>query len=147
MIKSPIDRIIEWRKSNPQWNEKRLDGLRNSKKAKIAAAKVSRNPHFIKKRIASMLKNPNVMKGQNHPCAKEWVLKSPVGIVYSFKNLDKFIRENSDLFLPGDIAWKKANYNYHCNAYKALSSLRTRGGSWKGWTWGMTFIIDNPNNV
>lgn len=145
MNESPISRILEWRKNNPDHNLKRLEGLRASKKAKLAAIRVSQDPVYRKKRSEAMINHPKMRKGIKHPSCKEWHIKSPCGKIYNFINLDKFIRENYNLFNESDVAWRKhpSRASYLCKAYSGLSAVRCGSvGTWKGWTWDKTYCID-----
>jgi len=71
-------------------------------------------------------------KGPDHWAAKNWRFRSPCGITIGGKNLNHLIRENSHLFDPADVAWKKSQ----CRAARGLASLFGNNGkhcSWKGW--------------
>jgi hypothetical protein len=69
-------------------------------------------------------------RGPGNPREKIWRLRSPDNRVFIFKNLQHFIRTNSDLFLPEDL---------NTRASKGIQSICPRKkicvGSWKGWTW------------
>src|ERR1017187_1806001 len=81
---------------------------------------------------------PKLCKGLAHCRARIWRVRSPENIVYEFKNLQLFIREHSELFLPGDVIWKGKN-KLKCNANGGIQSICPRKkhpvGSWKNWTW------------
>ena len=109
--------------------------------------KAAKHPDAIKKAVAT---RSNILRGRpqridaptgahaDNQFAKEWSLLSPDRKTYIFKNMNQFIRDNSDLFLPCDIVWK----NNGCNAARCLRQLskidkRTNKPfalSWKGWT-------------
>lgn len=68
--------------------------------------------------------------------AKQWLLVSPMNVIYRFKNLSEFVRQNESLFDPADVVWKTP---YNCNANKGLGMLRPTSkrpsATWKGWRW------------
>ena len=74
--------------------------------------------------------------------AKEWELVSPDNKVYRFKNLNQFLRDNSELFDEKDLNWKGGG----CNAGRGLRTLfyltpdgKPRLQTWKGWHVGERF--------
>jgi hypothetical protein len=113
-----INNLLRWREKNKNlYERKRLAGVANSKKIKIAARK------NCLARVAI------------------WRFRSPQNVVYEFKNLAEFLRAHGNLFNVGDLNWTSKG----CRAYTGLSYLkpyRTDGspktkvrGSWKGWRW------------
>jgi hypothetical protein len=106
-------------------------------------------PEEINKFKEMLANNPLCCKGVNNQKAKYFSLRSPVNIVYSFKNLTHFVRENPHLFNPDDVIWthKPPQTSPRCNAMCGLASLSPRkkhpAGSWKGWTWAETFYTEN----
>lgn len=138
-MRGNIERLLKWRKENPNWNELRLSGLRKSKKAKSAAVRVGKL--FKKQRLLSRSKHARMKKDENHCSGKWFELRSPENKRYSGKNLHHFIKQHEDLFHADDIKWKliknSRGTNEMCRAYSGLSSLRRKSrteGSWKGWT-------------
>jgi hypothetical protein len=65
-------------------------------------------------------------------------LRSPDNRTFRVINVAHFVRENPDLFLPGDVEWKRRGDYWSCRAVVGLYSLSPRRknpiGSWKGWT-------------
>jgi hypothetical protein len=115
-----INNILRWREKNSDlYKQKRLAGVRNSQKIKIAARK------NCLARIAV------------------WRFRSPQNVVYEFKNLSEFLRTHSHLFKIEDLNCPSTSKV--CRAYTGLFYLkpyRTDGspkrkilGSWKGWRW------------
>jgi hypothetical protein len=71
-------------------------------------------------------------KGPEHWAGKMWRFRAANGIILEGRNLSHLIRENSHLFNPDDVVWKKSQ----CRAQKGLSMLYANHGkscSWKGW--------------
>ncbi len=82
---------------------------------------------------------PDMKPDERHFRAMPWSIRSPVNQVFVFKNLQKFIREHKNLFLPEDILQRNPTKPTKCRASAGLESLSPRKkhtvGSWKGWTW------------
>jgi hypothetical protein len=75
--------------------------------------------------------NGKTGKHQDNVHAISWRIKSPDNIVYRFKNLSQFIRDNVVLFDDLDVVWKRST----CRASVGLGSLNQPDKfSWKGWT-------------
>ena len=71
--------------------------------------------------------------------AKKWHIVSPSNQIFIVRNLYQFVRDNSDLFLPKDVIFKRqggkrGTGGEYCNATSGLLYAAARGGSWKGWT-------------
>lgn len=131
--KNSINQLIAASKSQSAINS-RINGIRNSEKAKNAARMQSAVslPLAQAAAAASKLCQP----GPKNRHSKRWIIRSPMRIVYDFVCLAEFIRQNPGLFDAEDIIWK----NHICRALKGLSSIRPdrKGrvlGSWKGWQW------------
>jgi len=97
---------------------------------------------------SNKLKGTMVLKGkgardENNIHAKCWVLKTPSQKIIKTINLNKFVRDNSNLFDEKDVIWNKSS----CNAVKGLRSLfymkkdgsSASVNSWKGWMIGDKF--------
>lgn len=140
-----VDHLLRYREAHPEYEERRLEGLRNSQKLKESARRISFE--FRSKAQESRSKNPRHQKGQFHIASKHWRLRDFKGRIYEFVNLANFIRENPGLFDENDTQWHRppGKTSSICRAYSGLSSIRpfpvkTRSkrkvaGSWKGWTW------------
>ena len=67
--------------------------------------------------------------------AKRWILVSPKGERFEFRNLQHFVRERPELFLPRDVIWKRGTHSEYCNATAGISNMRAgRAKTYKGWT-------------
>ena len=86
--------------------------------------------------------NPVLVKGENNCKARMWRVRSPENVVYVFKNLQEFIRNNPHLFNEEDVIWKPNIKAMRCNASAGIEVISPRrkhpAGSWKGWTWHHT---------
>jgi transcriptional regulator with XRE-family HTH domain len=70
-------------------------------------------------------------QGEQHVVAKHWIIESPTGEVYSFRNLNHFVRSNLGLF-DGAPFVTVTDAIYRMKAYK--KGTTTRGGTvWRGW--------------
>ena len=83
---------------------------------------------------------PHMAKGPLNQRSSIWRLRSPRGIIFEFKNLRDFIRENPALFDQTDVIWKPTKKRQlRCRAYSGIMSISPRlkrpNGEWKGWTW------------
>lgn len=78
-------------------------------------------------------------KGPKNYKSKVWRFRDPRGRIHEFKNLEHFIRQNSDLFDADDVIWRPKGKQETCRAKGGLESLSPRkknaGLSWKGWAW------------
>lgn len=138
---SQIDRLLQWRAEHPGLFEfLRVEGMKQSPKVRENLQRLHRECKAQWK--ASAMRNPKLRATEQHIAAKEWVLRDPVGRVFRFRNLKKFIRENENLFDAADVQWKipngKANQAW-CRAFHALTRLRPGCAKflpeWQGWTW------------
>jgi hypothetical protein len=69
---------------------------------------------------------------ETHCLAIEGLLRDPNCVIHYFRNLRKFLIDNSGLFSTEDISIRKCG---NSRAYWGLSSLYNgKRGSWKGWT-------------
>ena len=75
--------------------------------------------------------SPNTKPGQENIHGREWHVRSPENVSYSFVNLQEFVRTNTELFDPRHLA----------RAAKGIQRLRPSENrkrtwySWRGWTW------------
>lgn len=136
---SQIDRILEWRKTHPEWKQLRVAGMRSSILMKEAARAVARNPEYREKAKATRKLNPKLQGTPVHIRALNWIVRDPANRVHQFKNLALFIRTNPDLFSPEDVVWVKRGNGMNCRAMSGISSIRPTcrkvRPTWKGWTW------------
>jgi hypothetical protein len=109
-------------------------------RAHLRAALEKRNPEKMleaNRRIAEArigTENPPgpSAKGPDHWAGKMWRFRAANGIILEGRNLNELIRQNSHLFDPADVVWKKSR----CRASHGLTSLFANHGkscSWKGW--------------
>ena len=88
---------------------------------------------------ARLKSDPRLAKGEANSHCRVWRLRSPMNVVYTFRNLRKFIEENSSLFAPDDIIWKPHGTGIRCRASAGIEGMSPRkkrpSGGWKGWTW------------
>lgn len=81
--------------------------------------------------------SPKAGRFESNTKAKTWTLKSPDNKTYTFTNLMHFVRTNTHLFDPDDVAWRtKSNGVEWCRASSGLALLAKRKKaplSWKGW--------------
>lgn len=138
---SQIERLLQWRAEHPGLFEfLRVEGMKQSPKVRENLQRLHRECKAQWK--ASAMRNPKLRATEQHIAAKEWVLRDPLGRVFRFRNLKKFIRENESLFEASDVEWKipngKANQAW-CRAFHALTRLRPGCAKflpeWQGWTW------------
>lgn len=106
----------------------------------IAFAKSEKNRERLSRQQAGVPNVGRAAKGSNNACARTFHLRSPDGRSFSGRNVNEFVRENPNLFLPDDVVWKEqkwgiAGKRHRCRATVGLSGiLRGHRGSWKGWT-------------
>lgn len=83
----------------------------------------------------------NARDNINHKSAKQYRLRSPLGIVYEVKNLRSWCRKNELIFTPDDFPYSRTTL-----ARRASISLQKVSvgdiGSWKGWTAVCVFDIE-----
>ena len=71
-------------------------------------------------------------RGQRHWSAREFTLIDPDGNHHAGRNVQLFVREHAELFLPDDLAERPGKT---CRAARGLRDvLRGKNDSWKGWT-------------
>ena len=114
-------------------------------------------PELLKAGRDARRRSPLCQKDENNGSAKSWSIRSPSGIVYEFKNLRNFLRNNVNLFDSQDVAWfdKKMKRNgvariiQKCLAEGGIRSICPRNknscGSWKGWTWHSDIVEKQMN--
>jgi hypothetical protein len=72
----------------------------------------------------------------NHAKAHHWILRSPLGTIYEFDNLQSWARKNESLFLPDDYPdatlplWKRFVSGINNQQRKDKKATT----SWRGWT-------------
>lgn len=95
-----------------------------------ARAEVVPTPESIRLMLEGARRSPILQPDEHHINAKSWSLRAPDGIVYRFRNLKHFIRQNPGLFGRGEAA---------ARAFAGLGNLspdrKNQRGSWHGWTW------------
>lgn len=77
-------------------------------------------------------------KFESNVHAKKWRITSPDNRVFIAINLYQFVRDNTALFLPGDVIFKRAGGKRgtggeYCNATSGLLQAAASGRLWKGW--------------
>lgn len=81
--------------------------------------------------------SPILQPNENHCLAKRWILQSPDGKIYKFKNLSHFVRNHKNLFSPDELAPVSPD---RPAAVFYLGTLRperkNRRLSWHNWRWG-----------
>lgn len=91
------------------------------------------------KAVKAAQASPIAGKSEKNIHAKWWKLTSPDNQIYVVRNLYHFIRQNTHLFAPADVIWKRKNGKRgtggeYCNATAGLSNIPAgRAKSWKGW--------------
>jgi hypothetical protein len=129
--------VLRRERAKPENEQKRIDAIRKSKKMKEILRRVQVPGLGIKM-------NPKIFSlaaGENHVAARVWSVRSPAGVHYRFKNLNAFIRGNTELFEADDVIWRVGHYKLDCKARNGISGLRPSekrkkiSGSWKGWVW------------
>jgi hypothetical protein len=82
-------------------------------------------------------KSPKIGPFESNIHARDdWSFLSPDGEVFRFRNLNHFLREHHELFLPEDLKVNRRSRT--CRASVGLGDLAPwRKGKriWKGWTW------------
>ena len=118
------------------------DRSRKSYQEMLAKGTLTLRTPAVIKRIHKLRKDkPSLQKGTKNCNAKAWRLRSPLNVVYTFRNLLAFIRDNPSLFAPEDVQWKKSakQRSESCRASGGLAMLcpsrKNTKGSWKGWRW------------
>lgn len=141
-LQCPYDTVAHKRKSiGKSWTGKRatrkdIEQHRERLKSQTMREKAKLNQHIA---TQAALKSPKAQKGADNVHAKEWCIISPNGITYRFINLHEFIRNNTALFAPQDVVWKRTGGKRgtggeYCNASAGLSNIKgLKVKSWKGW--------------
>jgi len=123
------------RPMNPESRKKQIE---NSRKANLG----NPGPQLTPEQLILNGKKVSIAHralGEDHGMAKPWRLRSPRNVVYEFRNLIHFVRENGHLFDAEDVAWRRkpGNRTHTCRAVGGLNSISPRlkkpNGSWKGW--------------
>lgn len=79
-------------------------------------------------------------KFETHHRAEKWLVVSPEKKHFEVTNLYNFVRENSELFKPGDVVWKRSGGKRgtggeYCNATAGLLNVKSgKSSAWKGWS-------------
>lgn len=117
-------------------------------KAKTRAKKVmlkSRYPNLARSHVLQQKATEKAKRSQKsgrfetNIHAKKWKLTSPDNQVYIVRNLYHFVRQNTHLFAPGDVVWKRRGGRRgaggeYCNATAGLMNIPAgKAKSWKGW--------------
>ena len=141
-------------KKDPAFKEAQRQGFLRSNKtgsltpARVAALHKMREKAFTPAARAKAVQSmppglyKNLGKRAAERQAKPWLLVSPKNVVFRFKNLSQFIRDNKAMFDEADMVWvrpPKGGGGQTCRASYGLASLSPRRkhphGSWKGWRW------------
>ena len=82
--------------------------------------------------------SPKSGKFKTNIHAKKWRITSPDNRVFVATNLYQFVRDNTALFLPGDVIFKRTGGKRgtggeYCNATSGLLQAAASGRLWKGW--------------
>ena len=83
--------------------------------------------------------SPKSGKFETNVHAKKWRITSPDNQVFIVTNLYQFVRDNTHLFLPSDVVFKRTGGKRgtggeYCNATNGLANAyNTKQGLWKGW--------------
>ena len=81
--------------------------------------------------------SPILQPDEKHCLAKHWILRSPDGKIYRFKNLSHFVRTHKNLFTPEELAPVSPDRPaavYHLGTLRP--ERKNRRLSWHKWTWG-----------
>ena len=105
----------------PDVKEKAAEGRRSS-------AKFSEWMKEIRVRFQN---SPNTKPGQENIHGREWHVRSPENVSYSFVNLQEFVRTNAELFDPRHLA--RAAPGISC--LRPSENRKRTWYSWRGWTW------------
>ena len=136
-----INRLLRFRAQHPEtFENRRIQGMKNSSLVRENLMRLHREKKAEWR--ASALQNPKLQATDLHIAAKQWVMRAPNGVIHTFRNLKKWVRENPDLFEPEDVIWKEMNGKANqawCRAFQALGRLRPTSSKhlpeWSGWTW------------
>jgi hypothetical protein len=111
------------------------------------------NSHSVEARKKH--KETQLAKGENMECALFWSLISPEGVVYRFRNLAAFIRNNKNLFTSDQLS--PVNFRGRTRIEAAIAMLSPRRKNCvercHGWRWHIdgkhheTFLSVLPNVV
>lgn len=156
-LQKPTGCMLVGRKQSSEQIEKKRAAMRAlvaegrltppSETAIEAMLKAARQPEVVAKRARragdTMRGIPQPMggltaKAEHNAHAKLFSVFSPDGNLFSFRNLNHFVREHPHLFAPQDVVWKGKDSNPWCRANRGLASLfksRPRR-QWKGWSAG-----------
>lgn len=82
--------------------------------------------------------SPKSGKFETNIHAKKWRIVSPSNQIFIVRNLYQFVRDNSELFLPKDVIFKRqggkrGTGGEYCNATSGLRQAASSGRLWKGW--------------
>ena len=96
------------------------------------------SPELQKYATEQAQKSPNSGKFETNIHAKKWRITSPDNRVFIATNLYQFVRDNTALFLPGDVIFKRTGGKRgtggeYCNATSGLLQAAASGRLWKGW--------------
>lgn len=90
------------------------------------------------KATESAKNSPKSGKFETNIHAKKWRITSPDNQVFIATNLYQFVRDNTALFLPGDVIFKRTGGKRgtggeYCNATSGFLQAAASGRLWKGW--------------
>lgn len=149
---------IDWTKNNRELAEelgkayntvaKKRYQLGESGKAESRAVRIDKginNPNNviggkISQSIATRASKLSLKSGkfETNVHAKKWRITSPDNRIFVATNLYQFVRDNTALFLPGDVIFKRTGGKRgtggeYCNATSGLLQAAASGRLWKGW--------------
>ncbi|WP_281704137.1 hypothetical protein [Aggregatibacter kilianii] len=96
------------------------------------------SPELQKYATEQARKSPKSGKFETNIHAKKWRITSPDSRVFIATNLYQFVRDNTALFFPGDVIFKRTGGKRgtggeYCNATSGLLQAASSGRPWKGW--------------
>lgn len=160
MVKmSKVDWLsIDWTKNNRELSvelgkayntvAKKRYQLGKSGKAEGRAVRIDKGINNPNNAIGGKISQPIAMRAaklspksgkfETNIHAKKWQIVSPGNQIFIVRNLYQFVRDNSELFLPGDVIFKRTGGKRgtggeYCNATSGLLQAAASGRLWKGW--------------
>lgn len=161
---NPKPRVVDWSKVDWAKNNRQLASelgiaydtvaaRRHNSSAPAATTRAprrdigSKKPQCAPKNKAGQIaateaaqQSPIAGKFETNVHAVDWMLVSPDGTEYRFKNLYEFVRQNPHLFAQADTMWKRrgggrGTGGEYCNATAGILNIKgKKAKTWKGWT-------------